>query len=233
MTSRNSLQHYRSKASARPAAESKPSHPSRYITVSREPHCVVQSIRRPGSRSECCQYFQSQEPRHRTLSAILRRQGQIRPSRRLDQIHYRCFPTSVRNHADPPLGQGSPRKPATANRILATLRHATTWIHERRPFLAGNPCRGIRELVKEEPAWKGLSDIEVMRLRSASEQLAVLKTRRNQHAARDRAIFLVLLHTGLRISELLALNRDQYQGKHFIDVRRKGEGSHRQSIPPA
>ena len=89
-------------------------------------------------------------------------------------------------------GKEAKRKPATANRILATLRHAATWIHDRRPFLAGNPCRGIRELVPDEPVWKGLSEIEVMRLRSASEQIAKLKTRRNQHAARDRAIFLHL-----------------------------------------
>jgi integrase/recombinase XerD len=119
--------------------------------------------------------------------------------------------------------EGQRRKPATANRVLSTLRHAASWIHERRPFLAGHPCRGIQELVMDEPAWKGLSDVEVMRLRSACEQLAALKNRKNQHAVRDRAIFLVLLHTGLRISELLALDRRQYQGKHFTDVRRKGK----------
>src|SRR5262249_10349358 len=45
----------------------------------------------------------------------------------------------------------------------------------------------------------------------------------NQHALRDRAIFLVLLHTGLRVSELLALNRSQYGDRYFRDVRRKGK----------
>jgi integrase/recombinase XerD len=57
---------------------------------------------------------------------------------------------------------------------------------------------------------------------TAGEQLVHLRRRRNQNAARDYAIFLVLLHTGLRISELLSLEFDQYQGKHLFNVRRKG-----------
>jgi integrase/recombinase XerD len=65
--------------------------------------------------------------------------------------------------------------------------------------------------------------MEVTRLKAAAEQLLHLKSRRNQNPLRDRAIFLVLLHTGLRISELLALDLDQYRGKHFHNVRRKGK----------
>jgi integrase/recombinase XerD len=115
------------------------------------------------------------------------------------------------------------RKATTVNRMLASLRHCATWIHDRQPFLAGNPCRSIRELTLDEPSWKGLTEVEVMRLRSAAEQLVRLKTRGNQHGFRDRAIFLILLHTGLRVSELLSLRRDQYTGKHFVDLRRKGK----------
>jgi integrase/recombinase XerD len=114
------------------------------------------------------------------------------------------------------------RKPATVNRKLASLRHCAAWIHDRRPFLAGNPCRGLRELTMDEPAWKGLTELEVMRLRAAVEQLAQLKSRRNQHGLRDQAIFLVLLHSGMRVSELLSLHKTQYTGRHFVDVRRKG-----------
>ncbi|MBX9625552.1 MAG: tyrosine-type recombinase/integrase [Gemmataceae bacterium] len=115
------------------------------------------------------------------------------------------------------------KKPTTVNRMLATLRHCAGWVHHRRPFLAGDPCDGVRELVTTEPAWKGLSDVAVMRLRSAAEQLVHLKARRNQHPLRDRAIFLVLLHTGLRVSELLSLDRVQYRGRSFHDVKRKGK----------
>jgi integrase/recombinase XerD len=115
------------------------------------------------------------------------------------------------------------RKASTVNRVLASLRHCAGWVHERRPFLAGNPCRGVRELSLDEPVWKGLSDLQVMQLRSAAEQLVYLKTRKNQRGLRDRALFLTLLHTGLRVSELLAIKRDQYTERHLIDVRRKGK----------
>jgi integrase/recombinase XerD len=115
------------------------------------------------------------------------------------------------------------RKASTVNRALASLRHGATWIHERRPFLAGNPCRGVRELSLDTPAWKGLTDLQVMQLRSAAEQLVCLKRRKNQRGLRDRALFLTLLHTGLRVSELLAVQREQYTGRHLVDVRRKGK----------
>ncbi|MHB1424704.1 MAG: tyrosine-type recombinase/integrase [Gemmataceae bacterium] len=62
-----------------------------------------------------------------------------------------------------------------------------------------------------------------MRLKSATEQLLRLKTRGDQSAVRDKAVFLVLLHAGLRVSELVALDRHQYRGKHLIDVKRKGK----------
>jgi hypothetical protein len=32
----------------------------------------------------------------------------------------------------------------------------------------------------------------------------------------------VLLHTALRVSELLSLDRSLYRGRHFYDVKRKG-----------
>ena len=116
------------------------------------------------------------------------------------------------------------RKASTVNRVLASLRHCAGWVHERRPFLAGNPCRGDPRTVSlDEPAWKGLTDLQVMQLRSAAEQLVCLKRRKNQRGLRDRALFLTLLHTGLRISELLAVKKDQYTGRHLVDVRRKGK----------
>ena len=121
------------------------------------------------------------------------------------------------------LGRGDERKkPSTINRVLATLRHCASWIGRQRPFLAGDPCKGVADLRMDEPSWKGLNDIEVTRLRSAGEQLLKLKTGKHQQALRDYALFLVLLHTGLRVSELLGLDLDQYEGKHFCQVQRKG-----------
>ncbi|MCK4341626.1 MAG: tyrosine-type recombinase/integrase [Phycisphaerae bacterium] len=114
------------------------------------------------------------------------------------------------------------RSPTTINRVLATLRHCARWIHRKRPFLAGNPTERVPDLNVDDPEWKGLRDIDITRLKAASEQLVHLKRRRNQHPLRDHAIFQVLLRTGLRVSELLSLDLDQYQGKHFHNVKRKG-----------
>ena len=117
---------------------------------------------------------------------------------------------------------GKKLAPTTINRVLATLRSASRWIHRQRKFLAGYPLEKISDVHTAEPSWKGLSDLEVTRVRSASEQLLKLNTKSNQTAVRDHAVLLVLLGTALRVSELAALDRDQYEGKHFLGVRRKG-----------
>ena len=117
---------------------------------------------------------------------------------------------------------GKKLAPSTVNRVLATLRSAARWIHRQRNFLAGYPLEKISDVHTKEPTWKGLSDLEVTRLRSASEQLLKLNTKTNQTAKRDHAILLVLLGTALRVSEIADLDFDQYEGKYFLRVRRKG-----------
>jgi len=112
---------------------------------------------------------------------------------------------------------------STVNRVLATLKHAAQWIHRQRPFLVGNPCKTVRPLDIDEPEWHGLEDIQVNRLRSAVEQLVHLKKHASQRPYRDQAMFLVLLHTGLRESELLSLDYpDQFSGGYLLSIQRKG-----------
>ncbi len=112
--------------------------------------------------------------------------------------------------------------PNTINRVLATVRNVARWVHRQRPFLAGNPMERISDVHTPEPEWRGLSDIAVTRLKAAAEQRLHVSTRADQNALRDRALLLILLDTALRVSELIALDLDQYQGKHFHHVRRKG-----------
>jgi len=112
--------------------------------------------------------------------------------------------------------------PNTVNRMLTTLKHAASWIHVQRPFLAGNPLERLRKVKTDDPDWRGLEDIHVTRLLSAAEQLTRINTRLNQHPVRDRAILLILLRTALRVSELTNLTYDQYRGKHLVNIKRKG-----------
>lgn len=112
---------------------------------------------------------------------------------------------------------------STVNRILATLKHAAQWIHRQRPFLVGNPCKTVRPFDADEPEWRGLEDMQVNRLRSAAEQLVHIKRRASQRPYRDQAMFLALLHTALRESELLSLDYpDQFKGGYFLNIQRKG-----------
>ncbi len=112
---------------------------------------------------------------------------------------------------------------STVNRVLATLKHSAQWIHRQRPFLVGNPCELVRPIDDDDPEWRGLEDIQVNRLRSAVEQLVHLKTRASQRPYRDQAMFLLLLHTALRESELLSLDYpDQFSGGYLLNIQRKG-----------
>jgi integrase/recombinase XerD len=120
-------------------------------------------------------------------------------------------------------GKEGKRKATTVNRIYSTVRHFAGWVQAHRGFLAGNPTKGVKELVIDEPSWKGLTDAEVIRLKTAAEQLLKLKRRDNQLPLRDKAVFFLLLTTGLRVSELVGLDREQYQEKHLMQVKRKGK----------
>lgn len=113
--------------------------------------------------------------------------------------------------------------PSTVNRVLATIKHVAVWIHRQRPFLAGQPCERAKDVFTEEPEWRGLEDLQVNRLKSAAEQLCHINTRKDQCPIRDQALFLVLLHTALRVSEVLSLDFSQYREKHLANIRRKGK----------
>lgn len=120
--------------------------------------------------------------------------------------------------------------PTTVNRVLATLKHVAAWIHRQRAFLAGLPVDRVKDLTTDEPEWKGFDDLQVNRLKSAAEQLCHIHTRADQMPLRDHAIFLVLLHTALRVSELLSLDLAQYKGKHLVNIRRKGKSVTRELL---
>ena len=122
-------------------------------------------------------------------------------------------------------GDPTPRNlaPSTIERTLNTVKTAARWIHRQRPFLAGYPFGAKDTYTAGRPTWKGLKDIDVTRLISAAEQLIHIQTRSTQRPRRNYAILRVLLHTALRVDEFCSLDRHQYEGKHLVNIQRKGD----------
>ena len=118
---------------------------------------------------------------------------------------------------------GGPLKATTVNRTMATVRHFGRWLHKQRPLTAGDPLAGVKDLVVDPPDWSGLSDVQIMRLKSACEQRLKFCERKNQNPLLEAAVFYVLLHTGLRAGELSALDLVQYHHRGFHEVVRKGK----------
>ena len=119
------------------------------------------------------------------------------------------------------------RAPATINRTLATLKAFAGWLYAQpgsmlQPY--GLPTAGVSGLSIDPPTCRKLSDLDVRRLVRAALMLTRTRTHKNQRPWRDRGLLLVLLHTGLRVSELVGLTLGQYTGKAFLRVRRKGQG---------
>jgi integrase len=113
--------------------------------------------------------------------------------------------------------------PSTIERTINTIKTAARWIHRQRPFLADYPFGKTDTYTAGRPTWKGLKPIDVTRLISAAEQLIHIQTRANQRPRRNYAILRVLLHTALRVEEFCSLDRNQYKGKHLLNIQRKGD----------
>ena len=119
------------------------------------------------------------------------------------------------------------KAPATINRVFASIRHFARWVHNEPVNVLlthGLPTRGAKEIPIDEADCKKLSRVEIHRLFRAADTLCMTETKTMQRPRRNRAIFAILHSTGLRVSELIALERRQYDGKYLIDVKRKGRG---------
>src|SRR5712691_3403760 len=108
---------------------------------------------------------------------------------------------------------------ATLARTYASVRHFARWIHFKvHAFPMGCPTDRVRPPREPEPEWKGLSRADELRLLAAAQTLRVRPGRGTDQGLRDHAAIAVLLGSGLRVSELLNLNADQYDGRGFKKV---------------
>jgi site-specific recombinase XerD len=71
-------------------------------------------------------------------------------------------------------------------------------------------------------AWQGLTRLEAWRLLHAVQALRVRRGTGTEQGLRNHALLAALLGSGLRVSEILNLERDQYTGKGFSRVQTKG-----------
>jgi integrase/recombinase XerD len=90
------------------------------------------------------------------------------------------------------------------------------------PFPLSCPTDGIKPPREPEPQWKGLSRADELRLLAAAQTLRVRPGRGTDQGLRDHAAIAVLLGSGVRVSELLNLNADEYTGRGFKRVLAKG-----------
>lgn len=114
-------------------------------------------------------------------------------------------------------------KTTTVNRMFATLRHAAKWISSHVTFSAGNPFNNVKDLCVDDPDFKALTSQEIARLKAACDQRIALCKKNNQNPLAEAAIFYTLLYTGLRESELINLNIEDYYASGFHNVKRKGK----------
>ena len=95
------------------------------------------------------------------------------------------------------LAQG--RKPGSVNTMMSALRSVFALAH-RRGYLRSNPCAEINDLFN--PNRSGTASALSRRILTRTEVARLLEAAR---AGRDFALYLMLYHTGCRVSEALAL----------------------------
>lgn len=123
--------------------------------------------------------------------------------------------------------------PASINRAFCTLRRFARWASEQpnAPFQSGLPTRQVHELAIEEPPAQKLELRDVYALFKASDNLVLTEQAEYSRPRRNRAILALLFYTGIRVSELVNLKIDQYDGKHLQNVKRKGRVRSKVYVP--
>ena len=115
------------------------------------------------------------------------------------------------------------KKPSTINRSLISISSLCQWAQQH-DLIPNNPAEGIRSVAEEPLAPRALE---------RKEQLALLRAVRRSENLRDLAIITMLLHTGVRVSELCNLRVSDIRistNSNMVTVR-EGKGTKRRNIP--
>lgn len=120
--------------------------------------------------------------------------------------------------------QDQGKAPATVNRALISLKVFFGWL-ARQGAIRSNPAEGVRpvaEAARLAPGWL-----------ARAQQAALMRAVMEGGSLRDEAIIGIMLHAGLRVSEVCALKReDLHIGERAGRVIvRQGKGNKYREVP--
>ncbi len=122
------------------------------------------------------------------------------------------------------------RKPSTITRRLISIRAFGRWLNSVREDLLplGDPTEGVKPPAQEPLRPKGLTDKQVKAILVVAQRRITYREsdhpgrKKDQRPRRDYAILMLLLHGGLRRSEVCGLKLDQIHDAKLINVKCKG-----------
>ena len=119
--------------------------------------------------------------------------------------------------------QDAGRKPATVNLVLVVLNSFFNWAVQE-GLASANPVVGVRRVPEQVPGPRWL-DREAVR--------ALLEAVATHGSLRDRVLITVMLHTGLRVSEVCSLRLEDLELRdHSGRLRvRRGKGGKYREVP--
>ena len=129
-------------------------------------------------------------------------------------------------------------KPATINRRLQALRALCRWAVEV-GLIATDPTAGIKEIKQQRQGPKTLDRTEIYRMiRALEERLQWALSYKGSlsgqaaRAKRDTAMVMLLLHTGLRVSELAGLKLSDVEiSEQKGNLAVAGNGNKQRKVP--
>jgi integrase/recombinase XerD len=114
------------------------------------------------------------------------------------------------------------QRPASVNRSLVSLKRYFGWAKQKR-LISYDPSAPVKLVGQEEVAPRHLDD---------QEEQALMTTVTKEGILRDRVLIVLLLHTGLRASEICHLRRDQVKlGKRSGSLEVIGKRNKYREVP--
>jgi integrase/recombinase XerD len=114
------------------------------------------------------------------------------------------------------------QRPASVNRSLVSLKRYFSWAMQKQ-FISYDPSAPVKLVGQEEGAPRHLDD---------QEEQALVAAVTKEGTLRDRALIVLLLHTGLRAREICQLRRDQMKlGKRSGTLEVIGKRNKYREVP--